>query len=809
MERRERQTSQSIRLLGGRLTVALLLVLAGLASLVLAVPAAAQASITLSPPSQTANVGSTVTLTVSGATPGAQVSFAISGPNSSYKILLTTDHIKTADQNGYATFQYQGLYPGTDTVTATLLSDGNPTATATVTWVTSGAPVSQPTLTLTPATQTVAPSTTVQLLATLTQNGQPITDAAIRFTVSGANPQGPITLSTNGNGQAIFTYTPVNLGTDTVTASSIYGSASATVVVSSTTTGVSVTLSPTVVNATVGTSVSLTATVLSNGSPVSGAAVTFTVSGANSQSGSATTDANGHAVFTYTGTNAGTDTVTATYNSVNAYATVNWSTPTQGLSLSPTSQTQVIGGTASVTATFYLNGSPISGVPVYFSVSGANPLGAVLLYTNSAGQATFTYSGANAGTDTVTATATYNNTTYTASATVTWSSTAVSSISLSPTTLTVATGTSVTLVATVLGPNSQALVGVPVTFTVSGANPQSTTVYTNSAGQASFTYTPTNAGTDTVTASYSGASATATITVTSGVSLTLAPSSTTPTVNNAVQVTATLTSNGAPLSGITVTFTVTGANPQSGSATTDANGHAVFTYTGANTGTDTVTATAQTAGNPTATATITWQATPSTPVFGPAQPAQPSSNPACIYFPQTQHNLCYGFRAYWEQFGGLAIFGYPLTEEFQENGLTVQYFERARFEWHPGQFPQRYDVLLGLLGDEVTAGRQGQAPFQPAQPNNAPGCVYFAQTGHNVCGDFLAFWQQNGGLATFGYPISEPFAEQNPDTGQVYTAQYFERQRFEAHPEANVPYHVLLGRLGAQVLHNRYGTPYP
>ncbi|WP_051913810.1 trypsin-like serine peptidase [Thermorudis peleae] len=185
-----------------------------------------------------------------------------------------------------------------------------------------------------------------------------------------------------------------------------------------------------------------------------------------------------------------------------------------------------------------------------------------------------------------------------------------------------------------------------------------------------------------------------------------------------------------------------------------------------------------------------------------AQPAPPSANPACISFPQTQHNLCYGFRAYWQRFGGLAIFGYPITEEYTDptTGYVTQWFERARFEWHPGQFPQRYDVLLGLLGDEITAGRQGQAPFLPAQPNNAPGCVYFAQTGHNVCGDFLAFWQQNGGLATFGYPISEPFAEPNPDTGQVYTVQYFERQRFEAHPEANVPYHVLLGRLGAQLL---------
>ncbi|MBX6753651.1 MAG: trypsin-like serine protease, partial [Thermorudis peleae] len=66
-----------------------------------------------------------------------------------------------------------------------------------------------------------------------------------------------------------------------------------------------------------------------------------------------------------------------------------------------------------------------------------------------------------------------------------------------------------------------------------------------------------------------------------------------------------------------------------------------------------------------------------------AQPSQPSSNPACVYFPQTQHNLCYGFRAYWQQFGGLAIFGYPITEEYTDptTGYVTQWFERARFEW--------------------------------------------------------------------------------------------------------------------------------
>jgi hypothetical protein len=78
-----------------------------------------------------------------------------------------------------------------------------------------------------------------------------------------------------------------------------------------------------------------------------------------------------------------------------------------------------------------------------------------------------------------------------------------------------------------------------------------------------------------------------------------------------------------------------------------------------------------------------------------------------IFFPQTMHNLSGGFRAYWQKFGDLSVFGFPISEEFKEknpdNGktYTVQYFERARFEWHPGEWPERWDIELGRLGAEA------------------------------------------------------------------------------------------------------------
>lgn len=90
---------------------------------------------------------------------------------------------------------------------------------------------------------------------------------------------------------------------------------------------------------------------------------------------------------------------------------------------------------------------------------------------------------------------------------------------------------------------------------------------------------------------------------------------------------------------------------------------------------------------------------------------------------------------------------------------------------------------------------QKYAPSQPP-PDNFEG-RYFQETQHTLTGKFFAYWQANGGLDRFGMPITEPFEEFNPDIGKVRTVQYFERTRFELHPElAGTFYEVQLGLLG-------------
>ncbi|GEM_PF-4904084 len=181
------------------------------------------------------------------------------------------------------------------------------------------------------------------------------------------------------------------------------------------------------------------------------------------------------------------------------------------------------------------------------------------------------------------------------------------------------------------------------------------------------------------------------------------------------------------------------------------------------------------------------------------------------FFPETKHSVNFGFKAYWEANGGVALLGMPISEEFPERGAdgvirTVQYFERARMEYHPEFKGTPYETELGLLAREVTAGRAGEAAFLPVTAGATPtGARYYQETGHTLAAPFATFWDTNGGLAEFGFPISEPVKEKNADTGQTYLVQYFERYRLEYHPETGT---IELGRLGVEVATERTYLPH-
>ncbi|HEX2914282.1 MAG TPA: cellulase family glycosylhydrolase [Chloroflexia bacterium] len=192
------------------------------------------------------------------------------------------------------------------------------------------------------------------------------------------------------------------------------------------------------------------------------------------------------------------------------------------------------------------------------------------------------------------------------------------------------------------------------------------------------------------------------------------------------------------------------------------------------------------------------------PVFN-WQPRTANAASDVSYFAITGHYMSGAFKTYWESYGGLEQFGYPLTEPFYQqstNGATyvTQYFERAIFEYHPENAGTKYQVLLRLVGHDLTTGRENEGPFKAIAPfaSNSDRNFY-SQTGHSLAFGFKGYWEKYGGLAQFGYPISEEFTELNPADGKTYTVQYFERARFEYHPEfKGTKYEVLLGLLGWQ-----------
>ncbi len=157
------------------------------------------------------------------------------------------------------------------------------------------------------------------------------------------------------------------------------------------------------------------------------------------------------------------------------------------------------------------------------------------------------------------------------------------------------------------------------------------------------------------------------------------------------------------------------------------------------------------------------------------------------FFPETGHTIS---GAFLEKFNsipnGEEIYGFPITDAFTDEsiGHLVQYFEKARFELHP-ENPSDIQVQLTPLGDFL---------YQPSEPApdlfNFASCTFFPETGFEVCYDFLDFFEANGGVIQFGYPIS------GIEIHDGWFSQYFQRVRLEWHPELPQGEKITIANLG-------------
>jgi hypothetical protein len=171
------------------------------------------------------------------------------------------------------------------------------------------------------------------------------------------------------------------------------------------------------------------------------------------------------------------------------------------------------------------------------------------------------------------------------------------------------------------------------------------------------------------------------------------------------------------------------------------------------------------------------------------------------YFGETSHYLRGAFRYFWESRGGIANFGFPITEEYirKSDGRIVQYFERARFEL-AGVVNNQAVIELAWLGAETT----GYKIFPRIPPQRSTAAIrYFPETQHTLRGLFKTTWEGRGGAGIFGLPISEEIYEPLAD-GSWHLVQYFQRVRFELWPGG-----VLLGLLGRELAPPHLLAPWP
>ena len=206
----------------------------------------------------------------------------------------------------------------------------------------------------------------------------------------------------------------------------------------------------------------------------------------------------------------------------------------------------------------------------------------------------------------------------------------------------------------------------------------------------------------------------------------------------------------------------------------------------------------------------------------PAQPAQaqPYSTVQGLWlFAESGYAMRDPLAAFWQAHGGLEVFGVAIdAAQYQPAQPIIQWFERARLEEHPAN-PSAYRVQLGLVGKEALVQQQRDWRTEDqGEPMEGP-CQTFAQTARTVCGPFLRYWRAHGldfgtpgityaeSLALFGLPLTAPRYETN-SSGDTVLTQWFERARFEWHPNNPPAYQVLPGRLGAE-LHGEAATPQP
>lgn len=114
------------------------------------------------------------------------------------------------------------------------------------------------------------------------------------------------------------------------------------------------------------------------------------------------------------------------------------------------------------------------------------------------------------------------------------------------------------------------------------------------------------------------------------------------------------------------------------------------------------------------------------------------------------------------------------------------------------RFTMIYSTIILIAGLYLAFALLSQVSAEPAIASNEV-YRYYKETGHNVSGLFLRFYDAHGGKEMFGFPITEVITD--TETGRA--VQYFEHARLELHAHLPPESAVVLTNLGTYLTSGR------
>lgn len=99
-------------------------------------------------------------------------------------------------------------------------------------------------------------------------------------------------------------------------------------------------------------------------------------------------------------------------------------------------------------------------------------------------------------------------------------------------------------------------------------------------------------------------------------------------------------------------------------------------------------------------------------------PLNVSNTFACRTYSETGFPVCFAFLEFFDQYGGISQFGYPISGfEYHENKI-VQYFEKARLEWQPWRAEGQRVVVSDLGRMYFDKIGEDAGLLSPVKPSN-------------------------------------------------------------------------------------------